>query len=87
MNNANIVDVSATNSMNFEADITVQVLEAIKASVKIPDDAKEEVKNFVVEKINELIEQAQAANLLEFPIPESLIDIWPEVIKILVKFM
>jgi hypothetical protein len=63
--------------------IVGQTVEALRASSEIPVDAQEAVENFVIDKINELLEQA--ANLLEFPIPDWLIDIWPTVVEILLK--
>ncbi|MBV1914490.1 MAG: hypothetical protein KUG72_03840 [Pseudomonadales bacterium] len=80
---AGAMDVTL-GGLNMEATGVVdRAAEALRASSEIPEDAKEAVESFVTGKINQLLKCS--SDLLEFPIPEWLIDIWPTVVEILLK--
>ncbi len=69
-------------SDTFKATGTVEdAMSAIEISRDIPVDAKQAIKDFVQDKFEEIINFE--TDLIDFPVPEELIDLWPIVIELL----
>jgi hypothetical protein len=58
-----------------------EAVNAIETSSEIPIDAKAAIKDFIRENFEAL--QEQAADLINFPIPDSIADNWQIIVEIL----
>ena len=70
-----LIQLSAFASASALAN---NINESIDKSDKIPPDAKNAVKDFIEENIQDIIE-----NILELDVPELISDIWPIVVDII----
>ncbi|SIP88290.1 hypothetical protein [Marinobacterium stanieri] len=69
------VDQSFTFSWRSEIE------KAINAESSIPSDAKQAIKDFIIEKLDDI--KSFSENLLDFPVTDIVETYWPVVVEII----
>lgn len=70
-----------TETMNFSDDTLGIILDKIKISDHIPEQATDKAIDFVSEKFEQLLNYT--GDLLNFPVPDSFADWWPAIVEII----
>lgn len=78
-------NMSAETATHSASGSVEEAMDAIQANSSIPSDAKRGIKDFVKEKFQELIDFG--SDLMQFPVPDWLQDLWPIVVDILSKIL